>query len=188
MERMRSPWAWFLVSIFGFATSATAESWQYRYADQQFGRHAAIVALSEAIPSAPLEGRYTARSIAAGRAILEYVPYALAGGEAPPSWPVPSGYPTYATPYLEWRYVVKPVGWESVTVPAGSFKAYKVTVTGERGKDPDPFWWPKQAMRFEQTFWYSPETKRYVKSVHRAWNMNNAEFSHELVELIEYAP
>lgn len=167
---------------------AADPQWTYRYADLQFGRFETRLTVSEAVQPTGLAERYVARALPTGRQVLEYAPYALSSGEPPGSWPMPSGYPTYATPYLEWRYTVKPGGWESVTVPAGTFKAFRVTVTGERGKDPDPYWWPKQAMRFEQTFWYSPEAKRYVKSIHRAWNMNNADFAHDLVELVDVRP
>lgn len=176
-----------LLSIMLQARAADPQ-WTYRYADLQFGRHEARLTVSEAVPSVAISERYVTRALPAGRLVLEYSPFALATGEPPATWPAPAGYPTYATPYLEWRCTVKAGGWESVTVPAGTFKAFRVTVTGERGKDPDPLWWAKQAMRFEQTFWYAPEAKRYVKSVHRAWNMSNAEFAHELVELIEYRP
>lgn len=167
--------------------SALGQTWTYEYADLQFGRHTARFVMNEA-PPAEVSGRYSARALDAGRQVLEYLPFALASSAPPAAWPAPSGYPTYATPYLEWRYTVKAVGWEDVTVPAGRFKALRVTVTGERGKDPDPFWWPKQAMRFEQTFWYAPDTRRYVKYIHRAWNMNNADFAHERVELQDYRP
>ena len=176
-----------LLSILVPAHAADPQ-WTYRYADLQFGRHQAKLVIGEPVPAEAGPGRYALRPLEAGRQVLEYLPFALANGTPPPSWPAPSGYPTYATPYLEWNYRVTPSGWEEITVPAGRFKAFRVTISGERGKDPDPFWWPKQAMRFEQTFWYSPEAKRYVKSVHRAWNMNNADFSHDLVELLEYRP
>ena len=121
----------------------------------------------------------------AGKALPEYLPRALAGGALPASWPVPSGYPTYPTPYLEWTYHVREEGWESVTVPAGTYRALKVTIEGIRGKDPDPFWWPKQAMRFEHTTWYAPEAGRYVKARHRAWAMTGNLFADDSAQLLE---
>lgn len=184
-----------------------AQNWTYRYADQQFGRHrfdftisadlAAGNPVSESLAVAggpPItqvidkqSGAYLGRTLGGARSLLEYLPYALAEGE-PAAWPQPAGYPTYATPYLEWRYTVKAEGWETVTVPGGTFKALRVAVAGERGKDPDPMWWPKQAMRFRQTFWYSPEVKRYVKMQHTAWSMDGAPFASELVELLGHRP
>jgi hypothetical protein len=183
-----------------------ATSWKYSYADLQYGRHkfifsvraaaAAGDALSEtyAVDGAPgsavtLEarsGQYLNRPLGGGKTLLEYLPYALAGGEPPAAWPLPSGYPTYATPYIEWKYTTRVVGWESVTVPAGTFRALRLEVEGSRGKDPDAYWWPKQAARFQHTVWYVPEVKRYVKSHHLAWSMTSAQFADEAVELLEY--
>jgi hypothetical protein len=168
-----------------FSAAALAQSWNYRYADQQFGRHNYFFEVNEA--PARGDGRIFGRSLPGGKSVLEYLPYALAEGE-PAAWPQPYDYPTYATPYIEWKYTVKPEGWETVTVPGGTFKALRVTVSGERGKDPDPVWWPKQAMRFKQTFWYAPEAKRYVKMQHVAWSMDGAPFANELVELHSYRP
>jgi hypothetical protein len=131
-------------------------------------------------------GKYLSRMLGSSRTLLEYLPYALAGGEPPAAWPVPSDYPTYATPHLEWRYVTRVTGWETVTVPAGTFRALRVEIEGNRGKDSDPFWWPKQAARFQHTVWYAPEAKRYVKARHRAWSMTESSFADEAVELLEH--
>lgn len=181
-------------------------SWKYAYADLQYGRHkftfsvrsnpAAGGAVNETlavdgVPATALtvdtrSGNYLNRLLGGSKTLLEYLPYALAGGEPPASWPIPSDYPTYATPYIEWKYATRVVGWESVTVPAGTFRALRVEIEGNRGKDPDPFWWPKQAARFQHTIWYAPEAKRYVKSRHQAWSMTAAPFADDLVELLEY--
>ena len=183
---IRASIATLLVGI-SFTTLAQSETWKYSYADQQYGRHKFTF---EARADAPGEaasgnGRYLSRQLGGSKTLLEYLPYALAGGEPPASWPAPSGYPSYATPYLEWKYAIKVVGWESVTVPAGTYRALRIEVEGHRGKDPDPFWWPKQAARFQHTIWYAPEAKRYVKARHRAWSMTASLFADDLVELLE---
>lgn len=165
--------------------AAHAQSWTYRYTDQQFGRHKAEFTVEASAPDSP---QYTLRDVGGGKSAMEYLPRALVEGRAPENWPAPSGYPTYATPYLEWKYSVRAHGWETVAVPAGTFKALRVVVSGERGKDPDPFWWPKQAARFEHTIWYAPEAGRYVRARHRAWNMTQADFADDLVELVAYRP
>lgn len=188
------------------AAPAPGAMWKYSYADLQYGRFkftfsvsanpAAEGAVSEAFAvdgaaatAATVDarsGKYLSRLLGGSRTLLEYLPYALAGGEPPASWPVPSDYPTYATPYIEWKYATRVAGWESVTVPAGTFRALRVEIEGSRGNDPDPFWWPKQAARFQHTIWYAPEAKRYVKSRHQAWSMTAALFADEAVELLEY--
>jgi hypothetical protein len=164
---------------------AQPRTWNYSYADQQYGRHKSTFTVRADPATEEATGRYLAKSLDGGKTLLEYLPYALAAGEPPAAWPPPSGYPTYATPYLEWMYVIKVVGWESVTVPAGTFRALRVDIEGRRGKDPDPFWWPKQAARFQHSVWYAPDAKRYVKARHRAWSMSSALFADDLVELLE---
>jgi len=188
------------------APSQGGSSWKYSYADLQYSRFKFTFSVrapgvggdtvdetftvdngaGTAVTVAARSGKYLGRSLGGSRTLLEYLPYALAGGEPPASWPAPSGYPTYATPYIEWSYATRVVGWESVTVPAGTFRALRVEIEGHRGKDPDPFWWPKQAARFQHTVWYAPEAKRYVKSHHLAWSMTSAQFADEAVELLEF--
>jgi hypothetical protein len=175
--------------LFAFSVAALAQtqSWTYGYADLQYGRHkfTFTVRADPAAEAATRSGAYLARELGGVKMALEYMPYALAGGEPPASWPVPYGYPVYSTPYLEWKYAVRAGGWESVTVPAGTFRALRVEVEGNRGKDPDPFWWPKQAARFQHTIWYAPEAKRYVKARHQAWSMTGAPFADDAIELLE---
>ena len=175
------------VALCGFALSALAQprTWNYSYADLQYGRHKSTFAVRADPAAEDATGRYRAISLDGGKTLLEYLPFALAGGEPPATWPMPSGYPTYATPYLEWKYVIKVAVWETVTVPAGTYRALRVEVEGQRGKDPDPFWWQKQAARFQHTVWYAPEAKRYVKARHRAWSMTSALFADDLVELLD---
>jgi uncharacterized caspase-like protein len=65
----------------------------------------------------------------------------------------------------------KVVGWEQVTVPAGTFWAVKVEQAGWRNNL--SVGWSKQvraAARLEFTFWYSPETKSIVRSVRKLFN------------------
>ncbi len=168
------------------APATGAGTWKYSYADQQYGRHRTTFSVrSNGEDADGRSGKYLVRSLEGGKMLPEYFPHALADGAPPATWPVPSGYPTYATPYLEWTYTVKAVGWESVTVPAGTFRALRVEIEGNRGKDPDPFWWPKQAARFVHTVWYAPEAKRYVKARHQAWSMTSSLFADDAVDLLE---
>jgi hypothetical protein len=65
----------------------------------------------------------------------------------------------------------KVVGWERVTVPAGTFWAVKVEQKGWRNNlSPDVPGWARQAARLEFTFWYSPETKSIVQSTRKQYN------------------
>ena len=129
--------------------------------------------------------KYLTRLLGGGKTLVEFQPYGVQD-EAPLQWPATTGYPTSAASYLEWTIRVKPMGWEQVTVPAGSFRALRVEVAGSRGSDPDPFWQPKQAGRFVHTIWYAPEARRYVKARHQTWSMTASPFGDELIELLEY--
>ena len=193
--------------LLAFVGTAQAAGWKYGYADLQYGRFKFVIsiqgtkgidAMNEAVTVEgaggtqraidPRSGAYVSQLLGGSRMLLEYLPYALAGGAPPAAWPTPSGYPTYSTPYIEWTYAVRQGAWEEIKTPAGSFKALRIEVEGNRGKDPDPFWWPKQAMRFVHTIWYAPEAGRYVKLHHRAWSMTGAQFADESVELLEFRP
>lgn len=180
---------------------AAGGTWKYGYTDLQYTRFKYVVTVARAEANEtiaveggasaqravdPRSGAYLAQMLGTGRTLMEYLPYALNGSEAPAAWPAPSGYPTYSTPYLEWKYEVRSGAWETVKTPAGDYKALRVEIEGNRGKDPDPFWWPKQAMRYVQTFWYAPDVGRWVRMHHRAWSMTGAQFAEESVELLEY--
>ena len=175
--------ATFLALLLALPCAAQAQSWTYSYTDLQYGRHKTT--FTERPSTAGDGGRYLSRDMGASKVLLEYLPFALQGGTPPAGWPAPSGYPVYSTPFLEWKYTVKVGGWEEVKVPAGTFRALRVDVEGSRGKDPDPFWWPKQAARFQHTIWYAAESGRYVKARHRAWAMTDSLFADDAIELLE---
>lgn len=53
---------------------------------------------------------------------------------------------------------------ESVTVPAGTFQAYKiVAATKWASENTDSFGRPRAQGAYDQTYWYAPEVNRYVK-------------------------
>jgi hypothetical protein len=65
----------------------------------------------------------------------------------------------------------KVVGWEQVTVPAGTFWAVKVEQPGWRNNvsvsGPGSNMTNRAPARLEFTFWYSPETKSIVQSIRK---------------------
>jgi uncharacterized caspase-like protein len=62
----------------------------------------------------------------------------------------------------------KVVGWEQVTVPAGTFWALRIEQRGWRNNvSPNAPSSGRRAARLERTFWYSPEVKYNVKSEFR---------------------
>ena len=66
-----------------------------------------------------------------------------------------------------------------VTVPAGSFQTIRIDCHGFNKPDNGP------ANRFELSGWYSPETKRLVKSIYKKWGPSGL-LQNEVNELKEY--
>lgn len=75
------------------------------------------------------------------------------------------------------------LGRERVTVPAGTFDAYKIVVTREESEDG-----PGNAAIQTATIttWYVPEVKRHVRRDTSNWR-NGRERDHRIEELMEYS-
>ena len=128
--------------------------------------------------------RFTSRRLGASRKLVELAPYIVSGhqGAWPSSANTPSGYPSDGSDEPFNTRVVQ-VAEETVIVPAGSFKALRVEVTGERsirGAAPLP------AVKFRYTVWYAKDIHRYVKAKHQQWNRGGSEISNESVQLVGY--
>lgn len=53
---------------------------------------------------------------------------------------------------------------DSVTVPAGTFQAYKIVATTKWvSENTDSYGSPRAQGAYDQTYWYAPEINRYVK-------------------------
>lgn len=75
------------------------------------------------------------------------------------------------------------VGWESVTVPAGTFLALKIEMGGwYRGRMIDN--WPLDG-HIEDTAWYSPEVRNVVRYEYKD-TAGVSVFNHEVQELMRY--
>jgi hypothetical protein len=187
----------------GSLAQATAGgSWKYRFSDSLYGRHSQVFTVRADSTAGPVvrdtlaaEGepeaqasfdqgapKFAVRALAASRALVEAFAYGMEG--TPPV----TGYPQGSKTYLEWKVTTRLVASEEVKVPAGTFRAQRIVIEGTRPTDQDPFWWPKEAGRFRYTLWYAPEARRYVRARNQSWSMTAAEFSDELVELLEYKP
>jgi len=123
--------------------------------------------------------------------LIELSPYLLAAndGKAPGDVPDPQGYPSGGAGYPGFIATVTEHGWEQVTVPAGTFRALRVTVSGRRSNG---FHTRASATgRFEMTIWYAPEVKRFVKMVQKIWSADafaQSLTAEDVVELRSYRP
>lgn len=66
------------------------------------------------------------------------------------------------TYYFQYRMSAQVVGWETVTTPAGVFRALKIV---HQGKSTNQAASASPGYRVAWTYWYAPEVKRAVKSV-----------------------
>ncbi len=131
---------------------------------------------------------FTNRTLGAGRKLIELAPYVLDGG-APSRWPnaaiTPAGYPLDGGEEPFKTRVVRIVE-DNVTVPAGSFKALRVEVSGERDIRGIPASVQLATARFQYTVWYAKDVHRYVMARHQQWNRSGSEISNELIQLVRY--
>ena len=74
------------------------------------------------------------------------------------------------------------LGFESVTVPAGTFFALKIELGGPyRAKNIEGSW----SGRIEDTLWYAPEVRNAVRYEYKD-TVDNALYNHEIHELVRY--
>jgi hypothetical protein len=79
-------------------------------------------------------------------------------------------------------------GIESVTVPAGTFDAFRVDCDGtwQRVFDITPTTGVKG--RFEERLWYSPKVGHYVKFTYISYRPEGGAYTREQTELVEFVP
>lgn len=182
-------------------------TWRYQYVDRKYSRTNQeftvrvtqvsgtsvqdSVAASNLGPQAATiqasEPRFLQRQLAAGQSLLELAPYLLAANRnlAQDVLERPKDYPNnYAL--IDWAISVSSPDWESVSVPAGTYKALRVNVSGSRGIS-DPARRAVEPQRFQYSIWYAPDISRYVMIRHQA-ETSVGPFTDTVIELLEYKP
>jgi len=193
----------------GSALPQIGATWNYSIEDRLYSaKHAFTVRLAAANAfmfnelyqveggtngAAPLDAEaisFTERPFGDGRRLIELAPYLIAVG--PSSIRAPAGYPAGGSSE-PFKVRVLKVSEDNVVVPAGSFKALRVEVSGERSASgfvghSNPQWNALGVTRFSYTVWYAKDTHRYVMVRHQQWNASGSEVSNELVQLLRYSP
>ena len=77
-------------------------------------------------------------------------------------------------------------GYESVSVPAGTFKALKVEIDSNRAPTEGPGNRSREPTRALLTFWYAPEVKRSVKMLRVVLTDEGMHLDEDTYELVKY--
>jgi hypothetical protein len=131
-----------------------------------------------------LATRFDDFRVGASREFVEFAPYLLAAGGEKAYQRImdAADYPVLS--YSGWVTHAAAPAWERVSVPAGTFRALRLEITGE-GQIAE------SARRAEQTFafrvWYAPEVKRCVRMEQMVWHGSRL-YGHDQVELTAFAP
>lgn len=116
---------------------------------------------------------------------MEFSPYFgafadLAHQESLGSLPTPD----YDPQWRDWQSKAEVVGRESVSVPAGTFDAFKVEVWSNRRQTGSAATLQVEPVRVRYTIWYAPQVKRYVRMQRTVVSANNSEMEKDLFELV----
>jgi hypothetical protein len=114
--------------------------------------------------SGQLETGFYARTAISGEQKILVFPF-----NPPATWSYSFEYPTNnGAGKSRDAFDAKVIGWEQVTVPAGTFWAMKVEQRGWRTNlNPNARSYERAPTRLEFTFWYSPATKSIVQSTRK---------------------
>lgn len=187
---------------------AAGSQWAYGLSDRLYGRPSIDVmvrvtrvdgsSIDESVISRGAGQGETQRTVSAGTAgflphsladgaeLMEFAPYLLAAsGTGASAVPVTAaGYPV-GTGFPEWIARAGSQVWEQVSVPAGTFRALRVEISGRRARVPSD---PNVSRNFEFRVWYAPEVQRYVRLEQKEWSIPGRQLSHNVVELVKFSP
>jgi hypothetical protein len=184
--------------------------WVYAFTDRQFGKQMGEVTVSvlrvegatveEAVSSGTKdarravdarETRFYEHAVRGETMLIEFAPYLVAAsqGKAPAFIGDASGYPIGSPGLPGWRVRSEVQGWESISVPAGSYKALRVEVSGQRERDASTNL--PHVGRFRMSLWYAPDVMRLVRIEHQTFGgalMHRGQpVGNDLVELVKFA-
>lgn len=122
-----------------------------------------------------------------GYYFVEFNPFLQAFGELQPG----TTWKALVTPiedpfFSNWYSQGRVVRWESVSVPAGNFRALRVELDSTRPSSANSAAQAAPA-RIRYVIWYSPEAKRTVKHVRTAFRTDGTQVAEDTYELVKYA-
>lgn len=99
-----------------------------------------------------------------------------------------SGFPTpdIDPQWTQWYSKAKVIGQESVSVPAGTFNAFKVDVWSSRRQTGSPTQAQIEPVRVHYLIWYAPQIKRYVRMQRIVTTADSSESEKDVFELVAH--
>jgi hypothetical protein len=99
-----------------------------------------------------------------------------------------SGFPTpdFDPQWTEWYSKAEMIGQESVSVPAGTFNAFKVEVWSSRRRTGSLAQVQIEPVRVRYLIWYAPLVKRYVRMQRSVMSADNSENEKDVFELVAH--
>ncbi len=94
--------------------------------------------------------------------------------------------PDLDTQWRQWFSRVKVLGQESVSVPAGTFNAFKVEVWSNRHPTGSQIEAGVEPVLVHYLIWYDAQAKRYVKMLRRITTAANTESERDIFELVSH--
>lgn len=94
--------------------------------------------------------------------------------------------PDFDPQWRDWHSSVEVLGRESVSVPAGTFDAFKVQVWSNRRQTGSAATLQVEPVRVRFVVWYAPQVKRYVRMQRTVVSANNSEIEVDLFELVAH--
>ncbi len=122
-----------------------------------------------------------------GYYFVEFNPFIQAFGTLQPGTTWKSLVTPIEDPFLtNWYSHGRVIGWDSVTVPAGTFKALRVELNSNRNPSASSAAQAAPA-RIQYVLWYAPDAKRTVKHVRTVLTTDGTKLAEDTYELVKYA-
>lgn len=122
-----------------------------------------------------------------GYYFVEFNPFLQAFGTLQPGTTWKSLVTPIEDPFFpNWYSQGRVIGWDSVSVPAGNFKALRVELNSSRNADASSAAQQVPA-RIRYVIWYSADAKRTVKHVRTVFTTDGTKLAEDTYELVKYA-
>ena len=121
-----------------------------------------------------------------GYYFVEFNPFIQAFGDLQPGSTWKLSIPVEDPFFSNWYTHGRAGNWDSVSVPAGTFKAIRVEINSNRPATGSSAMRDKEPTRILQVIWYAPEAKRAVKLVRTVYGATGDRVNEDTYELVKY--